>query len=293
LINHQHYQLTTKPYNTIIAVAKHHCIKNFGFVSDPSKKLWENIPSALKALPTRFVLQSPANQYCHNLCTETAPPPGYNYLLGLGLNYCIESLHPNPNINLTVKKIEKSIRLKHWLSKNGIENNDDYIPSLYVPTTWKPPEASHEIKEAIQTFTTNLNKMVENNKTHPRANLTKLQHYFLHSIKNNNKLIICLSDKKPRTRYYGKRNLPEKMPDRTPAMPTYLRTSHRRRSPTKAMGYTLQTQPNTTKLPKEPHRRRKHILPKSRQIRMQNPTILPHYKNTQNANKNQTNCELC
>ncbi len=151
----------TKPYNTIIAEAKHHCIKNFGFVSDPSKKLWEHIPSALKALPTRFVLQSPANQYCHNLCTETAPPPGYNYLLGLGLNYCIESLHPKPNINVTVKKMEKSIRLKHWLSKNGIENNEDYIPSLYVPTTWKPPEASHEIEEAIQTFTTNLNKMVE------------------------------------------------------------------------------------------------------------------------------------
>jgi len=195
LINHQHYQLTTKPYNTIVAEAKHHCIKNFGFVSDPSKKLWENIPSALKALPSKFVLQSPVNQHCHNLCTETAPPPGYNYLLGLGLNYCIETLHPKPNINLTVKKLEKSIRLKHWLSKNGIENNEDYIPSLYVPTTWKPPEASHEIEEAIQTFTTNLNRMVKNNKTHPRANLTKLQHCCLHSIKNNNKLIVCLSDK--------------------------------------------------------------------------------------------------
>ena len=74
-------------------------------------------------------------------------------------------------------------------------NDDNYIPSLYIPTNWKPPEAPVEVETAITNFSQSLNNNVKSNKTLPRTNLTKLQYNCLHSIKNNNQLIVCTSDK--------------------------------------------------------------------------------------------------
>ncbi|MFN9981093.1 MAG: hypothetical protein ACK53Y_14300, partial [bacterium] len=92
-------------------------------------------------------------------------------------------------------RLRRSIRLKHWIKENGANDNDDYITSLYIPTTWNPLEASPEIETAINTFASQLNTTLRNNNTHPISNLTRLQYHCLHSIKNNNKLIVCSSDK--------------------------------------------------------------------------------------------------
>jgi hypothetical protein len=140
-------------------------------------------------------LQSPTNQRCHNLCQNIQPPPGFNYLLGLGLNFCIETLNPKPNINRTIERLQKSIRLKHWMRENNTITNDDYIPSLYVPTTWKPPEAPTAIETAIKSFSLELEKTIRANKTKACTNRTKLQYHCLHSIKNDHRLIVCMSDK--------------------------------------------------------------------------------------------------
>jgi hypothetical protein len=74
-------------------------------------------------------------------------------------------------------------------------NDDNYIPSLYIPTNWNPPEAPVEVKTAITNFTKSLNNNLKSNKTLPRTNLTKLQYNSFHSIKNNNQLIVCTSNK--------------------------------------------------------------------------------------------------
>jgi len=85
------------------------------------------------------------------------PPPGYNQLLCLGLNYCDETLHSNPNLKQMIDKLKKSIHLKHWVDKYGANNNNKgCIPSVFIPTTWKPPEASTETEEAIKNFTSNI-----------------------------------------------------------------------------------------------------------------------------------------
>jgi hypothetical protein len=58
--------------------------------------------------------------------------------------------------------MEKSIRLKHWIDKNGANNNDeDYIPSLYIPTKWKPPEASPDVEEAMKNFSSNIRQALD------------------------------------------------------------------------------------------------------------------------------------
>jgi hypothetical protein len=147
----QEHQLTLKPYNDIISNAKLCCTQDYSFASDPNKPLWENIPNALKTLLTQFFLQTPTNLWCHNLCKNITLPPGYNQLLGLGLNYYIKTIHPNPNIKITIVRMEKLIWLKHWIDKHGANNNnDDYIPSLYTPTKWKPPEAPSDVENTIK-----------------------------------------------------------------------------------------------------------------------------------------------
>ncbi len=63
---------------------------------------------------------------CHNLCEKLQPTPGFNQLLGLGLNFCIEQHRPKPNVKNTMEKLKKSIRLRVWTEENGIAN-DEYI----------------------------------------------------------------------------------------------------------------------------------------------------------------------
>jgi len=105
-------------------------------------------------------------------------------------------LHPQPNVQNTIKRITKSVRLKSWMRENNIDSSDDnYIPSLYIPTTWKPPEAPVVIENAITNFSESLQKNIKTNTTRARTNLTKLQYSCLHSIKNNSQLIVCPSDK--------------------------------------------------------------------------------------------------
>ena len=105
----------------------------YGFVADPNKPIWENLKSALKNLPTQLFLQAPYSLTCHNLCKKLQPPPGFNQLLGLGHNFCIEQYHPKPTIKEKMAKSKRSIRLKSWIKQNGIEE-DDYIKKLYLPS---------------------------------------------------------------------------------------------------------------------------------------------------------------
>ena len=174
---------------------KRHCIKAYGFTSDPEKPLWKNIPSALQSLSTQLFIRSPTNLQCHNLCEALIPPAGYNLLLGLGLNFCIEQYTPSPNINNTMERLERSIRLKHWLKENDIQGDDEYIPSLYLPSRWNPPEASKEIEDAINQFKSEITNAVVKNKSHPRTNLTRLQYHCLKTVKDDHRFIICMSDK--------------------------------------------------------------------------------------------------
>ena len=106
----QEYILTL-PTNTILNNTKKIFQKLYGFTANPDIPIWDNIPIALKNTPAHLIHQSPTNQHCHNLCKEAQPPPGFNYLLSLGLNFCIKMLHPKPNIQNTVDRITKSLRL--------------------------------------------------------------------------------------------------------------------------------------------------------------------------------------
>jgi len=93
--------------------------------------------------------------------------------------------------------INKSVRLKAWLTENLLGKNQDYNPKLYLPSRWKPPEASTEIEKYLKEFETALKEETNKNAmtTTPKSNLTKLQQSCLEKIKNNCRYIVCLSNK--------------------------------------------------------------------------------------------------
>jgi hypothetical protein len=156
LIQQQEYTLTKKPITDSISAISKECIRTYGFVANPNKPIWKNIPSALKSMNTNAYLQLPYNLHCHNLCENLQPPLGFNTLLGLGLNFCIEQNQPKPNVQNTLEKLKRSVQLKEWLKENSNNNNDDeYLPYLYLPTYWNPPPASDEIEINYKIFQLN------------------------------------------------------------------------------------------------------------------------------------------
>jgi hypothetical protein len=95
----------------------------YGFTTDP-------IPIALKIISATSYLQTPYNLYCHNLCEKLQPPPGFNHLLILDLNFCIKKYHLKPNVKYTLEKLNRSVRLQAWI-KDGA--SDEVYQSK---TTW-------------------------------------------------------------------------------------------------------------------------------------------------------------
>ena len=65
--------------------------RQYGFLADPSQPLWLNIQQRIREMPASTLLDRPSNLACHNLLTSLPKPPGTEALLGLGLNFCINS----------------------------------------------------------------------------------------------------------------------------------------------------------------------------------------------------------
>jgi hypothetical protein len=63
-------------------------------------------------------------------------------LLGLNLKFCLASNTITNDINKTVLKMARSIRTKHYLKENGLNDNKDYEKQIYIThLNWQPPPA--------------------------------------------------------------------------------------------------------------------------------------------------------
>ena len=99
------------------------CIHDHGFVSDPSKTLWENIPLALQVMPPSVYFNRNKNMTCHNLCTFLKPPAGFASLLGLGLKFCIQQKKPPKSLAPCVQKLARSLQIQALYGANATSLN--------------------------------------------------------------------------------------------------------------------------------------------------------------------------
>jgi hypothetical protein len=116
----------------------------------------------------------PSHLAFHNLCRHSQPPPGTEYLLGMGLKCCLETPCPRQQLSEGLRRFHQSVHL-HFSFKNQESDSDSedstddnrnvtYIPSLYIPSDWHPPLL---IMMQNGHFTTSINVYTQSKQTCP------------------------------------------------------------------------------------------------------------------------------
>jgi hypothetical protein len=146
------------------------------------------------------------NMAFHNLCSTAQTPPGTEFLLGLGLKYCIKSPLPFQRLEKSIRRIQRSVRL-HFafktFSEEDSESEDEneeaearvqYIPSLYLPSDWQPPPAPESAEHAMSKFDEKLNVLIRALPRSRRYNLSRSQQHCLGDLAQRQDLIIFPTD---------------------------------------------------------------------------------------------------
>jgi hypothetical protein len=100
----------------------------------------------------------------HNMCTKLLPPPGLDSLvLGLGHKNSVDS--PKVEVKYAIVQYTRQVWLQYWLTHDPaalstIAGEDDYIPGLYVPLSWNPPQSTVGNTElAMMTFANQIERV--------------------------------------------------------------------------------------------------------------------------------------
>ena len=171
--------------------------RQYGFLADPSLPLWQNIDNIVGDLSHQFILSTPTNMACHNYLPSHLPMlPGTENLLGLGFNYCIKS-HKIKTTTNTFERLREEVRRKYPFSLCPPDDNNNYIPGLYIKSDYKFKPASDDIEAALTSFQSSVDKYqsVLNDKASIVPNLTPRQFSLMKTFKCHDDYIFIPSDK--------------------------------------------------------------------------------------------------
>jgi hypothetical protein len=173
------------------------CIRRYGFISNSKQAPLQNKIKALKTInPDMLVLRQPSNLAFHNL-SDSELPTRTQQLLGLSLKFCLQQGRPTPAIEDTIRKMQRSIIIQHWISELKIskETDNTYIPGLYLPSDWIPPLATPSIECRILHFENERRKEVTRRKPCRSSNLYFFQNGASKILRNRTDLHISNSNK--------------------------------------------------------------------------------------------------
>ncbi len=138
----------------------------------------------------------------HDLCINTKPPPGTRLLLGLSEKFCIERGRPtgiDDSFDSNFERLRRQVRIHDYFHlRDRATTDDDYIPNLYIPSNWIPPDIRHgDMEQRMINYRMKLERLVKHAslRRRPRFNLSPLQYKILKDLKENKEIIVCLSDK--------------------------------------------------------------------------------------------------
>jgi hypothetical protein len=120
--------------------------KSYGFASDPSLPLWKNKQIAATTNPlthssiTNQHGGGTTNRAFHQL-HDGSLHNGTNALLGLGLKFCLKAPTPARDVQESLERLRQACRLRLWLDEEAPEDNQDYIPGMYLQSHWRAPTA--------------------------------------------------------------------------------------------------------------------------------------------------------
>jgi hypothetical protein len=112
----------------------------------------------------------------HNMSGKKLPC-GSDQLLGLSLKFCIQEKIPKLQVAKTVARLRRALRLQAWLDAHSDEetedrNDSDYIPGLYLTSTWTLPLAPTHIENGLSAFEGKLNDYFKQRRPNRSDNLT-------------------------------------------------------------------------------------------------------------------------
>ena len=102
-----------------------------------------------------FILGVPSNMACNNLCIYNKAPADIDHLLGLGAKYCLSQPRLNTKTIETMMKRTRNSICQKYIFRNK-EDNNDYIPSLYIKIKKEPNYASDKIEKGMDNFMTEI-----------------------------------------------------------------------------------------------------------------------------------------
>lgn len=202
--NQRLFQLTEGRIENSVAAAKRRCTQYYGFASDPHMPLWINVNDALLNMNPRQYFARPSNMAYHNMCTTLVPPPGVESLLGLGHKFCIQSTRPKSNTTNAIFRFIRQVRLQYWLTHDPAAacnpaagtGSNEYIPKLYVKSSWNPPHiADGNTELAMMAFANRIEALANSTQRRRPSNLSPAQHRLIRAIKADRRFIVCLTDK--------------------------------------------------------------------------------------------------
>jgi hypothetical protein len=170
--------------------------RQYGFVSDPDLPLWRNVVRRIKSMSISDYEKSFINNLaCHNLLRESPLPKGTTHLLGLGLNYCLKGHSSTSTTTHTFTRLRQDVRRMFHLS--DCTDDSDYIPSLYIRSSYQFDAASPDIERALSRFerSLKLNQELFAKKRKSIRNLSYGQYKLMRYFKDNDRYIVVQGDK--------------------------------------------------------------------------------------------------
>ena len=108
-----------------------------------------------------------------------------------------KSSRPNQDVNKTMSRLRRSVRLKAFFSnKEAEEEDNNYIPKLHVPSKWLPPNASKDVEKRLDAFEERLNKLKDwSTCQKPCSNLSPRQWALLKQLREDDTFMVISTDK--------------------------------------------------------------------------------------------------
>ena len=176
----------------------------YGFLPNHEISFWANRTHLLGEMKPFHYFSRPNQMSYHNLCQDAKTPSGIASLLGMGLQCCIESARPNQRIEEGILRFQRSVRLHFYFAEQDGKpdetdepdpDNFNYIPGLYLPSTWSPPPAKESVELALANFDEKLNNFARALPKHRQHNLSPSQQNVIRELRDRPDLIVFQTDK--------------------------------------------------------------------------------------------------
>jgi hypothetical protein len=166
----------------------------YGFVADQEKTNKHNLAIQLSRQSAFLLFSRPRNLSCHNLCTRLHPPPHFQSLLGLGLNFCPKPAYTTGPQDFA--KVADRFRRDIYTQMMFAGAPDIYDPKqLFIRSDWEPDSASVpiEFRARVSYFLKQTRAHFQKRRAQP--NLTPLQNKLLQDLRDSKDFIVVPSDK--------------------------------------------------------------------------------------------------